>query len=374
MKTIFTPSSSLLAIATAVMALAAMPSAAVAELAQIDLSGLSASAVIAGANAAGNPAAYNNRGPVYAFNGAGLDANGCHGTAANGEMFMLSSNNSGSFPWYIQVDLGEVKRLDAVRLYNFNFAASGKEYTVRGVRNFKLFVSTSATWSTSAGTIQSSYRLALSGTLPKAPGTNGYEGTYFELDAPVNARYVALVALDDYDDSVANLNYNGISEIQLFSGGEPLEEVVDTSAPIIVDNSDETGVEISGAWTASAYNAERYGANYLHNGRMGSEDMWVRFTPTLPTNAAYKVSLFWNGDDTRSSVVPVEIVHADGVTTNYVDMTVHSDTWNTIGAWRFSAGSSGSVRIMTAGIEGDYAIADAVKFEILPPVLIVIVR
>ncbi len=356
----------------AFLTLLAIPSAVEAELSQIDLTGLAASKAIAGTTAAGDPSAYNDRGPIYAFNGAGMNG-AAHGTVANKAMFMLSSNNSGSFPWYIQVDLGELMRLDAVRLYNFNFAANGNTYTERGVKNFKLYVSTDDSWLTAAAAIQTTYKLALSGVLPRASGTDAYQGEYFTLDKPVNARFVALVAQDDYDDEKDKLNYNGISEIQLFSSGEPLEdEPLDPRAPVIVDNTDSRKVVISGAWAASSYNPDRYGPDYLHNDKKASEDLWVRYTPVLPTNALYKVSLFWNGDNTRGTAIPVEIVHANGVTTNYVDMTVPSDTWNTIGAWRFEQGSSGSVRIMTIGQEDMTVIADAVKFEISPGVTFLI--
>ena len=128
-------------------AVAANACAAGQTLAKIDLSGLDASKAIAGMVAAGNPAPYVNRGALYAFNGAGMSADGLtHGTTADNTMFMLSSNNSGSFPWYIQVDLGATQRIDAVRIYNFNFARNGNSYTSRGVRNFNLYVSTDSVW------------------------------------------------------------------------------------------------------------------------------------------------------------------------------------------------------------------------------------
>ena len=331
------------------------------ELTKIDLSGLSSDKVIAGTTAANNPSAYKDRGAVYAFNGAGMSGN-THGTAANNAMFMLSANDSGSFPWYIQVDLGATKRIDAVRLYNFNFASGGNTYTERGVREFKLYVSTKETWQTSVAGIQQNYTLVLSNQLAQASGTASYTGEYFTLAKPANARFVALVALDDYDDGTSNLNYNGISEVQLFSGGAPLPEPI--PSVVYVDNADVTGVEISGDWAASSHNPERYGANYLHNGKVASEDLWVRFMPTLPTNAVYRVSLFWNGDSTRGTAIPVEVVYSGGVTTNYVDMTKPSSTWNVIGLWPFQKGASGSVRIMTLGQEDKYVIADAVRFEI----------
>ncbi len=58
-------------------------------------------------------------------------------------------------------------------------------------------------------------------------------------------------------------------------------------------------------------------------------------------------------------------VGSGGMTTNYVDMTKKSSTWNAIGSWPFEKGTTGSVRILTIGQEGKTVIADAVKFAIV---------
>ena len=187
---------------------------------RLDLSALPESAAIAGTAAAGTPAAYAGRAPMRAFDGTGLSSDGAaHGTAADGAMFMLSSNDSGSFPFYLQVDLGEVKSIEAVRLFNFNFAKNGTSYTSRGIRRFRVYVSTAGEWRTSVGRIVSDYRRVLSGELPEASGTDADAGTLFALDAPADARFVAIVAYDDWDDAKRNLHYNGLSEA-VFYGGE----------------------------------------------------------------------------------------------------------------------------------------------------------
>lgn len=202
----------------AALSLALDSAAAVETVSPIDLSGIPASRAIAGTSAAGNPGAYANRGAIRAFDGSGIAADETCGTTANDAMFMFSANKSGSFPWYVQVDLGSTQRIDAVRLYNFNFAANGNAYTERGVRNFALYASTAGMWSTSAAGIRANYTPVLSNALARAPGTASYEGELFTLDTPVNARFVALVAFDDYDDTLSTMNYNGIAEIQLFGG------------------------------------------------------------------------------------------------------------------------------------------------------------
>ena len=148
----------------------------------------------------------------------------------------------------------------------------------------------------------------------------------------------------------------------------PKPQVVENEVlSVIVDNADETGVQISGDWKASSHSSNRYGANYLHNDQVGSDDLWVRFTPEIPSNTTYAVSLFWNGGETRASAVPVEIVYDGGVVTQSIDMTKVSSSWNKIGEWPFANGTSGSVKIMTKGKDGKTVIADAVKFAIMEP-------
>ena len=247
-----------------VLVLAAAGVRADDELELIDLSSLGASKFIAGTTAAGTPSAYADRGAFYAFNGAGMSGN-THGTTANKEMFMFSSNNSGSFPWYIQVDLGETRRIDAVRLYNFNFAASGKTYTERGVREFELYVSTGDTWMTSAANIRANYTRVLSNRLERASGTASYAGDLFELAASADARFVALVALDDFD-SRTPMNYNGISEIQLFTRCEAPS--VDPFSICCVGDSITEGANSTTAankWTYRTYLSEMLSAAGMAN-------------------------------------------------------------------------------------------------------------
>ena len=255
--------------------LAAVSAFADSESQPLDLSGIAAARCIAGTTAAGSPSAYSNRGAVNAFNGSGIAADGTCGVTANDAMFMLSSNDSGSFPWYIQVDLGETKQLDGVKLYNFNFNAndtSGKPCVIRGVREFKLYVSTGDAWKTSAADIQSNYSLVLSNQLARATGTADYAGEYFAFATPVSARFVALVALDDWDDSRNNLNYNGISEIQLYSSDEEPPDTPAADVPrysiCCVGDSITEGAYSPGAankWTYRTYLAQMLAESGLGN-------------------------------------------------------------------------------------------------------------
>lgn len=97
----------------------------------------------------------------------------------------------------------------------------------------------------------------------------------------------------------------------------------------------------------------------------------VLFRPDLPSANEYRVQLAWNASATRSTAVRVEVVHAEGVETNLVDMTVQGEEdggwWTSIGTFPFEAGTDGSVRILTEGQDDNYVIADAARFELVEP-------
>ncbi|MBP5322104.1 MAG: FAD-dependent oxidoreductase [Kiritimatiellae bacterium] len=130
----------------------------------------------------------------------------------------------------------------------------------------------------------------------------------------------------------------------------------------IVDNADAAGFTTSGSWVTSSYNSNRYGADYVHNGKKGAADIWAKFTPTLSTACLYRVSMIWNHSSDRATEAAIEVTHAAGTSRVTVDMTRDSGAWTAIGEWRFTAGTAGSVKILTEGNAGKTVIADAVRF------------
>ena len=134
------------------------------------------------------------------------------------------------------------------------------------------------------------------------------------------------------------------------------------TASVVVDNDDATGVEISGDWAVSTSSSNRVGANYLHSRQVADENLWVRYTPELPGDGDYRVSLWWNGNESRGATVPIEIVYDGGTTNVLCNMTANPEKWFDLGSWPFKAGAGHAVRILTTGQEGKFVIADAVKF------------
>ena len=171
-----------------------------------------------------------------------------------------------------------------------------------------------------------------------------------------------------YFDELRTLINSRQSEKKMASYVWP-EPVVDKEIlSVVKDNDDATGVEISGEWATSAHSDTRIGKDYLHNNKVAGEDLWVRYTPDLPVATNYTVSVYWNGDSSRGSAVPIEIVYDGGTTTVTCDMTQNPQDWGALGTWPFKAGTEGSVRILTTGQSGKTVVADAIKFAIVEKV------
>ncbi|GAB3858272.1 hypothetical protein GCM10027610_095910 [Dactylosporangium cerinum] len=59
--------------------------------------------------------------------------------------------------------------------------------------------------------------------------------------------------------------------------------------------------------------------------------------------------------------MPVDVVHAGGLSTFGVDQRTSGGQWVALGTFQFTAGSAGSVLIRTEQTDG-YVIADAARF------------
>ena len=69
----------------------------------------------------------------------------------------------------------------------------------------------------------------------------------------------------------------------------------------------------------------------------------------------------WTSGAGRPVDAPVEIVHADGVSSVVINQTTNGGAWNYIDTYKFNAGTQGYVQISAASTGS--TIADAVLFE-----------
>ncbi len=158
------------------------------------------------------------------------------------------------------------------------------------------------------------------------------------------------------------------------SSGESASSLEVSAAPmgafntLTVDNADAGGVTITGAWTVSTGVAGYIGTNFLHDGNTGANGgKSVRFAADLPATTNYDVYLNWTASSNRGIAIPVDVIHAGGVTSLMVDQTLNGSAWYLLGTFSFNAGTAGSVLVRNDldGASG-FVVADAVKFVQLP--------
>lgn len=145
--------------------------------------------------------------------------------------------------------------------------------------------------------------------------------------------------------------------------GVMFERVPDTSGPveIIMDNTDTSGVTITGSWTTSTGVSGYYGSNFIHDTNGGKGTKSVRYTPTITVPGAYEVYARWTAHSSRSTAVPIDVTHSGGTTTHTVNQQNNGGEWRLLGTYTFAAGTSGNVLVHNTGTSG-HVVADAVRF------------
>ena len=143
-------------------------------------------------------------------------------------------------------------------------------------------------------------------------------------------------------------------------------------ADLIVDNLDSDRVTTTGTWAATNFTAGYYASNYL-SAAPGSAIATATFRPTLPRAGWYEVFTQYPSNSSRG-IAKVSVQHAAGVYATQVDQRQGGGSWQSVGAFDFSAGTTGSVTISSEGATG-YVSADAVRFKELdaPPAIDLIV-
>lgn len=140
---------------------------------------------------------------------------------------------------------------------------------------------------------------------------------------------------------------------------------------LILDNTDATGVSITGSWIASVAVTGYYGSNAIHDNNDKSSVKSVRYTPGLPLTSSYEVFARWPALSNRSNNVPIDINYAGGAVRKYVNQQINGGQWMSLGIFPFNAGSSGSIVISNASTSG-YVFADAIRFVQQPSAEVIV--
>jgi polyvinyl alcohol dehydrogenase (cytochrome) len=121
----------------------------------------------------------------------------------------------------------------------------------------------------------------------------------------------------------------------------------------------------TGTWTASTSTAGYFNTNYVQTASNNSTST-ARFAPTIPTDGAYEVSMWWSAASTRPTAAPVTVAFSDCTDAKTVNQRLNGGKWNVLGVYDMRAGTGGWVQIKGAG--SGNTIADAVRFRRLGPI------
>jgi hypothetical protein len=124
---------------------------------------------------------------------------------------------------------------------------------------------------------------------------------------------------------------------------------------VVIDNGGP-GTSYTGTWGVSGATGS-YGTPSVWS-RDGSKYTWT-FTPAV--SGSYQLSMWWTAYSTRSTAVPVDILHALDISRVTINQKLNGGKWNVLGRYSFLAGESYTVTI-TSQPGPSSTCADAVKF------------
>jgi PKD repeat protein len=125
---------------------------------------------------------------------------------------------------------------------------------------------------------------------------------------------------------------------------------------VIIDNTSPQ-TSRTGTWSNSAASGY-YGTNSVWS-RDGATFSW-KFTPAA--TGYYDVSMWWTTTSTRSSSIPVSIVHSGGTQNVTINQLQNAGKWNSLGTYQFIAGTTYNITIISQA-NPTSTCADAVKFS-----------
>ncbi|MGO4495748.1 cohesin domain-containing protein [Paenibacillus sp. 2RAB27] len=142
-------------------------------------------------------------------------------------------------------------------------------------------------------------------------------------------------------------------------------EMVPENVTITMDNSDPTGVTLLGQWE-SRTNADANKGNFaLNTTKNGASS--VSYKPVIPIDGMYDVYV-WHHYTTGTQNAPFTIHHASGSETVAVNQSQNGKSWFKIGSYPFHKGESGSVVVTNSYTQGNFILADGVRFTRTGPI------
>jgi len=125
---------------------------------------------------------------------------------------------------------------------------------------------------------------------------------------------------------------------------------------IVVDNGTSGYTETSGTWNTSGLTGNG-GSNTRFSNSTGASAKW---TPNITAAGSYEVSIYKVTHASSDTNTKVDVVHAGGTSSQFLNYTSGSAGWVVLGTYNFNSGTGGNVKI-TRG--NSNVRADAVRFR-----------
>jgi hypothetical protein len=134
------------------------------------------------------------------------------------------------------------------------------------------------------------------------------------------------------------------------------------NATVIVYNDDE-GFTTDSPWVVGQGVGGTQSSRYYHDGSAGANPTkWAMFTPDIPVEGNYIISMWVPPHGTRPEAAPLEIKHRDGIRTDFtINQRDDRNKWVEIGVFSLAQGTDNYLKILAS--HPGYTLADAVKFE-----------
>ena len=123
---------------------------------------------------------------------------------------------------------------------------------------------------------------------------------------------------------------------------------VSNSSPIVVDNSDATGVTVTGSWT-TVTSTNGWNGSYLSDGNAGKGTKTVRFTPTLPVAGQYDIYVRYPSSSGFANNVSVDVTTTSGTETITVSEQQQGGSWLWLKRAQCDAGTASNILIRNDG-------------------------
>ena len=134
---------------------------------------------------------------------------------------------------------------------------------------------------------------------------------------------------------------------------------------VIVDNTDAVK---EGNWLNGSSRQLFWGEDYNVGTRNEEGTAWIEWNPELMKDGYYNVQILHPdgtpADARIASDAHYQVTHAEGAEDLRISQADKGSCWETIGTWRFNAGTGGKVRLITDfSAPANNVFADAVRFE-----------